>query len=96
MSNRQLHISFTTAFIPLSMAVILSIGAASCRRLSGQQLNRLDIQAFERHQSDGVWQYTNPQGAQILIQKVDKEYWQDSTEKGVFLPIAAITTSAAI
>ena len=82
MSIRQLHILFTKACIPLSMAVILSIGAASCRRLSRQQHKKLDIQAFERHQADGVWQYTGPQGAQVLIQKGDKEYWQDSTEKG--------------
>jgi hypothetical protein len=79
MSIRQLYILFPTAFIVVN-AVILTIGIASCKRRS-DQLKRLDIQAFERQQSDGVRQYTNPQGAQVLIQKVDKEYWQDSTEK---------------
>ena len=84
MSISQLHILFTKACIPLSMTVILSIGLASCKRLSGQLPKRLDIQAFERHQADGVWQYTGPQGAQVLVQKDDNEYWQDSTAKGEY------------
>lgn len=60
---------------------LLIITITSCKRHNDQQLKRLDIQAFEKHQSDGAWQYTDTKGNEVFVQKESDEYWESITGK---------------
>lgn len=60
---------------------LLLITITSCKRHNSQQLKRLNIQAFEKHQSDGAWQYKDTKGNEVFVQKESGEYWESITSK---------------
>lgn len=60
---------------------ILLVTITSCKQSSGQLPEALNINAFEKHQVDGVWQYTDHQGNNVQVQKDADEYWETITGK---------------
>jgi hypothetical protein len=71
----------------LMLVFLLLITIISCRQPHDQQLKRLNIQTFEKHQADGAWQYTDTNGNEVLIQKESGEYWESITRKGEYFTL---------
>ena len=64
--------------------MLLIAGVFSCSAPQSQSTKRLDIRAFEKYQTEGVWEYTDTKGNEVMVQKESDEYWESITSKAAY------------